>query len=201
MKMNISPRASLVIIAAMFLLPLLLAWFMYNGTIAYKPSVTRNFGQLVEPPLPLDWEDAVMLPGDDPASPNAADAFIDHWVILYRVPDSCLETCLQEVTALRQIHRASGRQQTRIRIALLLQNTANPDVEQVLRETYPLFQLIRDPDGKMRSLLQRVTDDQGVVYLIDPLGNIMMTYEGGADPNNLKRDLKRLLTWSKLDEQ
>jgi hypothetical protein len=29
----------------------------------------------------------------------------------------------------------------------------------------------------------------------------MMTYKGEADPNNIKQDLKRLLTWSKLDEQ
>ena len=38
------------------------------------------------------------------------------------------------------------------------------------------------------------------VYLIDPLGNIMLFYAAGFDPNDLKKDLKRLLTWSKLDE-
>ena len=42
---------------------------------------------------------------------------------------------------------------------------------------------------------------EGSTYLIDPLGNIMMSYAAGFDPNDLKRDLKRLLTWSKLDEQ
>jgi hypothetical protein len=29
----------------------------------------------------------------------------------------------------------------------------------------------------------------------------MMLYTVGYDPNDLKSDLKRLLTWSKLDEQ
>jgi cytochrome oxidase Cu insertion factor (SCO1/SenC/PrrC family) len=53
--------------------------------------------------------------------------------------------------------------------------------------------LIRDPDGKTASTLQRAKGEQGAVYLIDPLGNIMMTYKGGADPNTLKQDLKRLL--------
>jgi len=56
MKTRLSPRTSLVIIAALFMLPLALAWFMYSGAIEYKPSSTRNFGQLVEPPVPMVWE-------------------------------------------------------------------------------------------------------------------------------------------------
>jgi cytochrome oxidase Cu insertion factor (SCO1/SenC/PrrC family) len=197
--MKISPRVSLVIIAAMFLLPLLLAWFMYSGTIEYKPPITRNFGQLVKPPIPLDWQEAILLPGDDEPGQDAAEAFSDHWVILYPVPDPCLDTCLQAALALRQIHRAAGRQQARIRIALLIRDKGSTDVEFTLRDTYSRFQLIRDPDGKLTSTLQRATVEPGAVYLIDPLGNIMMTYKEGADPNELKQDLKRLLTWSKLD--
>jgi hypothetical protein len=41
---------------------------------------------------------------------------------------------------------------------------------------------------------------EGSLYLLDPLGNIMLFYAAGFDPNDLKKDLKRLLTWSKLDE-
>jgi len=199
--MKISPRVSLVIIAAMFLLPLLLAWFMYTGTIAYKPAETRNFGQLVEPPLPLDWGDASLIPGDGPSGAAATEAFNRHWVILYRVEDYCPESCLREVSALRQIHRAAGRNQDRIRIALLLQNDAGHEVGSNLLGTYSKYQLVGDPSGKIGTVLERAASEPGAVYLIDPLGNIMMTYKGGADPNHLKQDLKRLLTWSKLDEQ
>ncbi len=88
MKNKISPRISLLIIAAIFLLPLLLAWFMYNGTIQYKPAATRNFGQLVEPPLPLHWQDVTMVPVNGSTPSGAAEAFKNHWVILYPVPDT-----------------------------------------------------------------------------------------------------------------
>ena len=67
MKKRLSPRILLVIIAAMFLLPLLLAWFMYTGTIDYKPASTRNFGELVEPPLPLTWKNIYLV---NPAGGN-----------------------------------------------------------------------------------------------------------------------------------
>jgi len=192
--MKLSPRTSLVIIAAIFLLPLLLAWFMYTGTIDYKPAATRNFGQLVEPPVPLNWQDARMLAGNDAPGSKAEEAFSNHWVVLYAVPDPCLDGCLQAVSALRQIHRAAGRQQARIRIALLIGDDGSGNLESTLRDTYSKFHLIRDPDGKLASALQRASVEPGDVYLIDPLGNIMMTYKEGADPNNLKQDLKRLLS-------
>ena len=198
MKTRLSPRISLVIIAAMFLLPLLLAWFMYNGTIEYQPSSTRNFGQLVEPPRPLSWKNTVLIPGAGESESGPAQVFSDHWVILYSVPDPCLETCLQEVSALRQIHRASGRHQARIRIALLMPNS--PDMESSLRDIYSEFHLISDPSSRLDTTLEQAGGGERSAYLIDPLGNIMMFYAAGTDPNHLKQDLKRLLTWSKLDK-
>jgi len=200
MKPRLSPRASLVIIAALFLLPLLLAWFMYSGAIDYKPSSTRNFGQLVEPPLPMAWDDTVLMPAAVEPESGAAQAFRDHWVILYTVPDPCLEACFREVTSLRQIHLASGRHQARIRIALLMQEPSSSELETSLRNAYPKFHLINDPSGELSARLEQVAGGEGSTYLIDPLGNIMMFYAAGADPNHLKQDLKRLLTWSKLDK-
>lgn len=83
----------------------------------------------------------------------------------------------------------------------MLANSEDVSFESSLRETYPRFQLLRDPQNKIRTLLAQAATGSGTTYLIDPLGNIMMAYEGGADPNHIKQDLKRLLTWSKLDEQ
>jgi len=190
MKGKRSPRVLLVIIAAMFLLPLLLAWLMYTGAIDYKPGSTRNYGQLVTPPLPISWDEI-----------EGGEAFREHWVILHAVPDPCTDECVSQITNLRQIHRASGRQQSRILIALLLEEPIAADFSAMLKETYPEFQLVTDPSSDLQNSMQQVSASNGAVYLVDPLGNIMMAYPGGDDPNHLKQDLKRLLTWSKLDEQ
>jgi hypothetical protein len=201
MKAKISPRITLVIIASLFLLPLLLAWFMYSGAIEYKPSSTQNFGRLVEPAVPMAWEDTVLIPGPYVASSGPDQVFSEHWVILYVPQDSCLEACIQEVSALRQIHLASGRHQPRIRIALLIRESGSPKLQDTLHSIYSKFHFIGDPSGKLTVALEQAAAGKVGAYLIDPLGNIMMTYESGADPNHLKQDLKRLLTWSKLDEQ
>jgi hypothetical protein len=202
MKNKLSPRISLVIIAAVFLLPLLLAWFMYSGTIDYKPGTTRNFGDLVEPPVPLNWEQIQLISeADEPSVRAAIDVFDQHWVVLYRVTGDCGPSCVQDLTSLRQVHRAAGRNQSRIMLTLLLEGEGQADTMQLLREIYSQFNFVRDPSGEAASSLDQAAAKPIGAYLIDPLGNIMMTYAAGADPNHLKQDLKRLLTWSKLDEQ
>lgn len=200
MKKRFSPRILLVTIAAMFLLPLLLAWFMYTGTIDYKPASTRNYGELVEPPLPLSWENINLVnsAGGDPEP--ASNELAKHWVVLRPVPVDCGESCEQEVIQLRQIHRAAGRNQSRVRIALLLEDSAAATDISRMEEIYPEFNIVTSPAGTLQDVMRQASGNLTSTYLVDPLGNIMMIYASGADPNHLKKDLKRLLTWSKLDE-
>lgn len=192
------PRFALLVIAALFLVPLLLAWLMYSGAIDWHPASTRNLGQLVEPPLPVGWEGVAMegAPGDP------AERFAGHWLVLYDVPDPCGDACLEAVIGLRQVHRAAGRHQNRIMLALLL-GTSDPAVAARLADVYDAFHLLSDRAGELEARLAQAAPGAapGGSYLIDPLGNIMMHYAAGADPNDLKNDLKRLMTWSKLDEQ
>ena len=198
--MRLSPRIYLLIIAAMFLVPLLLAWFMYSGTIEYKPASTRNLGELVEPPLPTSWDGVDIIGVDGQVTAAAGEDLAKHWVILQPVPAQCDDPCVQHVTQLRQIHRAAGRDQSRVRNALLLTEPVSPKTITHLQQIYADFRLLRNRDGSLESAMSQASEAADSTYLIDPLGNIMMLYAAGADPNHLKKDLKRLLTWSKLDE-
>lgn len=199
MKRGLSPRVLLMIIASMFLLPLVLAWFMHSGVIDYTPGHTRNHGVLVQPPVPVSWKDVFSVPELSPLTES--NPFEDHWTMLKVVPVSCPAKCLEQLTELRQVHRASGRHQSRILIALLLRN---PDLQKNLArqllDIYDRYELLADSSGFLQKSLKKAAPGMDGVYLIDPLGNIMMTYEDGTDPNHLKQDLTRLLTWSKLDE-
>jgi len=175
---------------------------MYNGTIEFSPATTRNRGLLVQPPISIDWESLAPVAVGEPP-PSQLD---DHWVILHALPAQCDAGCIETVTALRQVHRAAGRNQARIRLALLLQDPQQSLVQNLLA-IYPEFRLLEDPGQALWRTLQdaaRSGQAQGAAvgasYLVDPLGNIMMYYAPGSDPNDLKQDLKRLLTWSKLDE-
>jgi hypothetical protein len=200
MTSKLSPRIALVIIAGLFVLPLALAWLMYSGAIDYQPAETRNLGALVEPPVPAAF---ASLEVRDPAGPTEGD-WSEHWLVLYATPDPCGAACLADAEGLRQVHRAAGRNQSRIRLMLLGPGAQSRSDD--LLSLYPAFFLASDPGGDVTATLDAVAAAQnaatpGSLYLVDPLGNIMMFYAAGFDPNDLKKDLKRLLTWSKLDEQ
>ena len=199
MKRKLSPRVSLLIIAGMFILPLALAWLMYSGGIDYNPVNTRNLGELVQPPVPVPVD--TLRPVGTDSAPR--DALGEHWVVAYLLPTACDTACIDDVTALRQVHRASGKNQSRIRV--LLMGAEPGPAGQALRDIYPSFVLAARPDGEFADGLEAVAADSGAaaersLYLLDPLGNIMLFYAAGFDANDLKKDLKRLLTWSKLDE-
>ena len=126
--------------------------------------------------------------------------------MLHALPNPCLEDCLEAVTELRQVHRAAGRDQSRIQLALL-HDLRDPIAADHLREIYAAFHLVENPDRGLWRTLDGVAGQEpapdssrGGSFMVDPLGNIMMVYRAGSDPNGLKKDLKRLLTWSKLDE-
>lgn len=199
MKKRLSPRLALLIIASMFMLPLAVAWLMYSGVIDYNPVETRNLGELVQPAVPvtlenLEWNGADKTPGE---------ALGGHWVILYALPSECDDACLDEAASLRQVHRAAGRNQLRLRLLLLGDTPAETDEQ--LAMVSEKFHRATDESGTLTAALDQVAADHaapadGSVYLIDPLGNIMLFYAAGFDPNDLKKDLKRLLTWSKLDQ-
>jgi cytochrome oxidase Cu insertion factor (SCO1/SenC/PrrC family) len=194
----------LLIIAALFFLPLVLAWLMHTGAIDFRPNATRNLGQLVQPPVPVGWTGVYQ---DGVKEESIAGTLAGHWLILYAVPQNCEAACMQAIVNLRQIHRAAGRQQSRFRLALL--HDFDQAAEAIsLQDIYGAFRLLENPDGSLWRTLEDVASGskpaapaRGSSYLIDPLGNIMLFYAAGYDPSHLKDDLKRLLTWSKLDEQ
>lgn len=204
MTTRLSPRVSLLIIASLFLLPLILAWLMYSGTIDYQPATTRNLGQLVTPPRAVKLSALSALPATGPS----LEDLDEHWVVLHVVAADCGKDCLDAVAGLRQVHRAAGRNQSRVRLLLLLPPVHGQEFEEQLLAIYPSFTLAADPDDNLEPVLDEIakkaeppSPTAGGTYLIDPIGNIMMHYSAGSDPNHLKKDLKRLLTWSKLDEQ
>ena len=203
MKKFISPRITLVFIAALFLLPLVFAWLMYTGTLEFKPGSTKNLGTLVEPPVPLDLPSLSAVNSDGTAIP-AADVLLEHWVVLYPVIGVCLDNCQQHLISLRQVHIASGRHGTRIRLAVLIDRTNPTETRELIASVYDQFIVLTDQEDSVSDAIQAAVSPSlpnAATYLIDPLGNIMMAYTDDADPNDLKKDLKRLLTWSKLDDQ
>jgi len=195
-------RLILLAIPALFILPLALAWMMYTGAVSLGPQNTHNLGRLVIPAVPLDWAGAVHA-----EMPSGQPGLGGFWVVLYSLPAPCGKPCLDLATGLRQVHVASGQNAFRIKIALLLQPAHRETLPRELKNIYAGFHLISSPSPDFSNAIQQADSNSGKtsgrsnVYLVDPDGNIMMSYNGGDSPSKLIKDLDRLLTWSKQDKR
>ena len=177
-------RLTLLLILVLFAAPLTIAWVL-NFSGDFTPGATTNHGTLVQPVRPVQattWIDAHGVP-IDPA------LFEHHWTLVYRLAGPCDEACHEALYALRQVRLAQGKNIDRVQRLLLLDDAPNPEWSAEVETHYPGL-LIARPDAG--TALEEFSVP-GRIYLVDPLGNLMMEYAPDADPRGIIKDLERLL--------
>lgn len=178
-------------IFALFLGPVILVMLMRSSWWQYQPSGLKNHGQLLQPPVHLPL--------------NKTEAIDRKWVILYRLEQACDQDCIEQVTSLRQIHRAAGRKRQHLAVVLLSKNVPESSQRLRLEAIYANFIWINDTGGTAMATLDTINlggvqgsgqSNSFHTYILDPMLNVILAYGADADPNDIHKDLKRLLKWS-----
>ena len=190
-------QAILILLFAVFALPPLLSWYAFNYTDLGKQRSTGGHGALIAPPRPLPAWDLVDQEG-------VATPLHGKWTLVYPLNGKCGEDCLQNLYRMRQLRLAVGKNAGRIQRAVLVVNGDRSAVTVEQWQDYPgqllLFPENMDGDA-LRSLFALSAGDRPFagerLYLIDPLGNLMMSYARTADPKGIIKDLSRLLKYSR----
>ena len=118
---------------------------------------------------------------------------------------ACAEQCVSQLYNLRQVRLAQGKNIDRVQRLMLWDGVdVGPEKRAELLEHFPGQVIALMPGQAPAALVETfVLDDQdpmraGRVYLIDPLGNLMMNYQPGDEPRGMIKDLERLLKYSGL---
>jgi peroxiredoxin len=184
-------QLTLIGIFALFMGPVLLVILMRSSWWQYQPGGLKNHGYLVQPPVKLQLD---QTPGSD-----------RKWLVLYVMEQPCEQECIDEVTALRQVHRATGRRGEHLAIGLLSKTTIDTRLKTKLVAIYPEFNLLTDSAGGAVASLEAINESMQAgqpglnnahTYILDPMLNVILAYTADASPNDLHKDLKRLLKWS-----
>ena len=187
-------RIVLLAIAMLFFGPLLLAMLMHSNWWRFEPQDTVNAGRLVQPPVQLLLSELEVLD----AGQSDGDRADETWWMLFVYESECTGACLREVTGLRQVHLALGRNRQHVRIGLVSKPNRSAETGRQLKALYPRFvQLGAHGFDAFQAAAGEYPPRHG--FLLDPGGNIIMAYAPGFDPNDIMQDLKRLLTWSAQD--
>jgi hypothetical protein len=162
------------------------------GSIAlyafWRPAQFGNYGDLVGP-LPLA---EVSLRRSDGSSFRFQELH-GKWVLLTVDSGDCDEHCRRKLYYMRQVRLTQGKEGDRIERVWLITGRPAPAV---LVEEYPGMLQIRLAASETLSWLPApgaVTDH---VFVVDPLGNLMMRYPREVDPSRMKKDVARLLKLS-----
>lgn len=188
-------QVAIVAVFLVFGLPVLLATLLHSTWFDWRPDGTRNHGELITP--------VIALPDFSGSGPDGEtlerEQLLDRWQLVHVRDGQCNEACLEHLYWLRQVRAAQDRHQPDI--GLLLITTAELDAE-TLDQIHLLaadFQVLHGAEGQYMSSYFPQPSDAQASYILDPMANIILAYEDGADPNGIRRDLRRLLTWTRRD--
>jgi cytochrome oxidase Cu insertion factor (SCO1/SenC/PrrC family) len=197
---RIRSRASLLIIFGMFAAPVVLAWLLFFGFPEWVPTTTSNHGTLIKPIRPLPTFRLQSLSGD------AVDASFlkGKWTFIYLHEGACDNNCVQQLYKVRQVRLTQGKNLDRLQRLMLWEAGGVDEARRdELQQHFPgqVTAILPDGDSQLLGVFDvdgRAPLSQERIYLVDPLGNLMMLYEPGSEPRGMIKDLERLLKYSGL---
>ena len=162
----------------------------YMAYYVIKPEGRTNYGTLLDPrTFPIPRLDAQSLDG----KPMELDAFKGKWLMLQVDAAACAAPCQKKLYDMRQLRTAQGKERERIERIWLITDSAPLDT--VTMREYDGTRLLRVAPAVLQQWLPTepgaTLNDH--IYMIDPLGNLMMRWPKDADPNKIKRDVGKLL--------
>lgn len=193
-------KLPVVLLALVFVLPLAVALLAYR-TIDVSTTGTTNYGELVHPARPLEQVQLSRLDG----KAFTIDDLRGKWTMVYILGSACGESCRQSVYKMRQVRWAQGEEMQRVRRLLVVMESQHLEQLKPVIAEYPGMIVVKgEPEAVERFVAQfdRSAEEPARLgqrtYIVDPIGNLMMSYPPDADPKGMLKDLKRLLHVSQI---
>jgi hypothetical protein len=172
-------RWQFALVALAFLGTPLVATLLYAYGDKGHHGDTVNRGALVHPARPVDGAAGLGL--------------TDAWTLVVIAPAGCAAGCERTLATLRQVRLTFNRDMDRIGRVLVSGSAA--DAARLAAEHPDLRVLDAGQAGALVAAVADLPDAaaDGRAFLVDPLGNVMMTYAPAPAPKDVQTDLKRLL--------
>lgn len=187
------------LLISIFVIPLIAAYFLSTHHEQMGLG-TKNHGQLINPALhfnTLNLQDAQL-------KPIASPAWRGHWLLLLVVPKNCDRRCEKQIYQLQQIRTATGKESNRvIRGVLTFTRPPGNPLPHLLQTRFPGTYYFLTSASQFQqlvhgSVVEKVAFEPGNIYLVDPLGNLLMVYPPQTDPMGIFKDLTLLLKVSNI---
>lgn len=196
-KRSLTP---MVLVFLCSLAPIVAAFVVYLNP-QWWPTDSSNYGTLLSPQRPMPAASELRLTTLD-GKPFDLESLKGKWLLVAADGAACPESCARKLFITRNSHASQGKNVDRLaRVWFITDDAVVPD--KVL-EAYKGTVMVRvDPDQLARFLLARDTAAgqpglQDPIWVIDPLGNLMMQYPAEADGVRVRKDISKLVYNSRI---
>lgn len=185
-------RRMLLFLLVLFALPVLVVLSMYR--FDYRPGGASH-GELLTPPKQLQLPAVHDLKGTafEPA------AWKKKWHLVAVSDTQCTADCRERIHLLRQVHVTLNKEIERVQRVLIVPHADIAELADLQTQYPDLVILTGDEAAALAGqfdLPGQPAATSGRAYIVDPLGNLIMSYPAGFDPKGLQKDMTRLLKYS-----
>jgi cytochrome oxidase Cu insertion factor (SCO1/SenC/PrrC family) len=192
-------RLTILLLFAVFLAPGVGSWILYKYTDLGRDGGAASLGSLIQPPRTLENVDL-----HNPFKPEDEVELHRKWSLLYFTNENCDQKCIENVYRMQQIRQAVGKHFDRVQRVLLVKNISDQSkLQDSLKDYHGQLVLNSEevsPEFINAFKIEGVDDpfSGSKLYIIDPLGNLMMSYAPDQNPIDIIKDLKRIFRVSRI---
>lgn len=190
-EMQVKGRKVLLLMLVFFAVPIIVVIMMYQ--LNWRPT-GDSIGELVTPARLINSALELQDSSGEKVKPQF---WQERWSIVY-VADECQQQCMGKLHDMRQLHVSLYKDMMRAQRVLL---TTTQDVSKI-KSDYPDMIIINQPVVSMGGFAQQfqiAQEDAATsnrLYLVDPLGHLMMSYRPDVPLADVRKDITRLLRYS-----
>lgn len=158
----------------------------------WRPASLTVHGEFMHPPVQLDTIQITRASGE----PTALQALQGKWTLLYLQPADCQRDCVASLYGMRMVEIGQGEHS--LRVQRLVVSASAEQARLLAQRDAGLISASADA-AQLAQLRQRLILPEGgaaPIYLMDPLGNVILRYGQDVDPTGIRKDLSHLIKHS-----
>ncbi|OQW42178.1 MAG: hypothetical protein A4S08_01915 [Proteobacteria bacterium SG_bin4] len=185
-----SNRRKFILLLVLMCSPVFISYALYF--MEYRPE-SKNYGDLI-PIVKLTGKGTNQL---DNTILRIKDLHGKWVLVTIDSAEHCDEACKKKLYFMRQVRMVQGKEKHRIERLWLINDDTKP-TDELLKE-YEGTYFVSAKDSEILELIETKESQTKHIYLIDPIGNLMMRFPENVDGTKMGHDLKRLLHVSQLE--
>jgi hypothetical protein len=177
-------RNMLLILAGIFVLPFIMAALLHFLDI--RPG-GKSFGNLITPPVSLTTPQL----NDVHGNVFSPEQWQKKWNIVMIDHHGCDASCQSILDKVNRVHISLAKEAKRVQRILILSSSGS-DFRSEIHKKFPNLKVLTGDTEPYVATYEAVASEPSI-YLVDPLGDLMMQYPQEIASKELRGDLVRLL--------